>query len=285
MKHDDLVIDVGFHRGEDARFYLDKGFRCVAVEANPTLVARAHEQFANEITDGRLRVIEAAIAEQSGTVQMAVSDQATDWSSLSPEFVARNQALSGTHYDTIEVQAVRFEEVLAEVGCPRYLKVDIEGMDMLCIRALRSFDERPEFVSVESAVSSLDAPLSKIFDELAELWNLGYRKFAYVNQNGHPFRRPPFPAREGRYVDTPLTFVQSGYFGEEMPEPWASIWPTLLRARAIRFHHNLCGYGGGWTSNRLTRPYALASNVAWHLRHPSSRAGYRGWWDLHARLG
>jgi hypothetical protein len=124
--------------------------------------------------------------------------------------------------------------VLAEVGIPRYLKADIEGLDMLCVRALREFDERPDFVSVESAVSSLDAPLENVFDELAELWSLGYRRLAYVNQNGHPFRRAPNPPREGRYVDTPLTFTQSGYFGEEMPERWRSIGPTLVRAQAIR---------------------------------------------------
>jgi FkbM family methyltransferase len=285
VKHDDLVIDVGLHRGEDTRFYLAKGFRCVAIEANPVLVEQAKRDFADELADGRLRIFGVAIAERAGTVDLAVSDEATDWSSLCPGFVSRNEALSSTRYRTVEVPAMRFEDILTEVGIPRYLKIDIEGLDMLCVRALHAFDERPEFISVESAVSSLDAPLKNVFDELAELWALGYRKFAYVNQNGHPFRRAPYPPREGRHVDTPLTFVQSGYFGEEMPERWSSIWPTLLRARAIRVHHNLCGYGGVWTRNPITRPYAWLANIGWHLRHPSSRAGYRAWWDLHARLG
>ena len=37
----DLIMDVGMHRGEDAEFYLKKGFRVVGVEANPELVADA----------------------------------------------------------------------------------------------------------------------------------------------------------------------------------------------------------------------------------------------------
>jgi hypothetical protein len=90
--------------------------------------------------------------------------------------------LAGTRYRMVAVPAVRFEDILAEVGMPHYLKVDIEGFDMLCVRVLRAFDDRPDFLSIESAVSSLDAPFEKVFDELAELWPLGYRPFAYVNQ-------------------------------------------------------------------------------------------------------
>lgn len=283
VKHDDLVIDVGFHRGEDTRFYLAKGFRCVAVEANPALVEQAQTDFAEELDSGRLRIFGVAVAEQTGTVQLSVSDDTTEWSSLDAKWVARNQGLNSTSYHTVDVPAMRFEDILEQVGIPHYLKVDIEGYDMRCIRALRSFEERPDFVSVESAVSSLDAPLEKAFDELAELWALGYRRFAYVNQNGHPFRQPPYPAREGRYADMPLTFQQSGYFGDEMPERWTSIAPTLLRAQSIRVHHNLSGYGGAWTGNPVARPYGWLAFMAWHLRHPTSRAGHRGWWDLHAR--
>ena len=36
-KHPDLIYDIGQHTGEDTAFYLGKGFRVVAVEANPTL--------------------------------------------------------------------------------------------------------------------------------------------------------------------------------------------------------------------------------------------------------
>jgi FkbM family methyltransferase len=284
MKHDDLVIDVGFHRGEDARFYLDKGFRCVAIEANPMLVETAQTTFADELADGRLRIFGVAIAQQAGTVQLAVADDATVWSSLCPEFVERNERLSETRYHTVEVPAMRFEDVLAEVGIPRYLKVDIEGFDMLCIRALRAFKERPDFVSLESAVSNLDAPLDQAFDELAELWTLGYRRFAYVNQNAHPFRRAPNPPREGRYIDTRLTDMQSGYFGEELPERWASIGRTLLRAQALRVHHNLCGHGGAWTGNPLTRPLGWLTTLVWRLRHRVAAGGSDAWYDLHARL-
>lgn len=52
-KHDDLIYDVGLHRGEDTDYYLQKGFRVVAVEANPQLVDECTARFAREIADGK----------------------------------------------------------------------------------------------------------------------------------------------------------------------------------------------------------------------------------------
>ena len=38
-KHKDLIYDVGMHKGEDTEFYLRKGFRVIAIEADPDLVS------------------------------------------------------------------------------------------------------------------------------------------------------------------------------------------------------------------------------------------------------
>ena len=59
----DLIYDVGAHQGEDTDFYLRKGFRVVAVEADPVLAARLRENFATAIDCGQLVVVEAAVAD------------------------------------------------------------------------------------------------------------------------------------------------------------------------------------------------------------------------------
>jgi len=46
-KHHDLIYDVGLHKGEDAEFYLRKGFRVVAFEADSDLVDFAGKGSAN----------------------------------------------------------------------------------------------------------------------------------------------------------------------------------------------------------------------------------------------
>src|SRR5262245_43578507 len=53
----DLIYDVGMEDGTDTGFYLKKGFRVVAVEADPELASRARERFSDEIAAGRLVVL------------------------------------------------------------------------------------------------------------------------------------------------------------------------------------------------------------------------------------
>jgi FkbM family methyltransferase len=272
-KHDKLIIDVGMHDGSDTAFYLAKGFDVVAVEAHPDLAEAARVRFANEIAAGRLRILAVAVAEEEGTLSFAIADEASIWSSLSPELIERN-VQAGTEYRHVDVPARTFESILAEVGIPRYLKVDIEGYDMLCVRALRAFDARPDFVSIESAVSVDRAEFSACFDELAELWTLGYRRFAYVNQRDNPEQREPTPAAEGARAGIDLTTNHTGLFGNDLPG-WQSIGTTVARAQALRLQHNTIGYGGRWTGTLPSRLYTGAR---------SRLGGLHSWYDLHARL-
>ena len=261
MKHDDLVFDVGMHLGEDSEHYLERGYRVVAVEANPALVERAEDHFADAIAAGQLTVIGAAVADQAGTVEFSVSDQITIWSSHDEDFIARNEGW-GTDYRTFEAPAVRFEDLLEEHGVPHYLKVDIEGADMLCLRALHEVSERPDYVSVESAVSGPRTGTDPVVDELAELWALGYRSFKFVDQTRHDLSFPP---------------ESSGPFGEQTRGTWAPIAATTLRAMTLRFEHEIGGPDGRWGKSRAGRAYRwLRTDL---LKRPL------GWYDLHARLG
>jgi FkbM family methyltransferase len=247
----DLVVDVGMHTGEDTRRFLAAGHRVVAVEANPELVQAASRTFADELRDGRLTIVSAAISDERGTVSLGISDQ-TIWSSLDPSMIARNERLAGSSYRYVDVRAIRFEDVLDEFGVPYYLKVDIEGLDMLCVRALRNFQERPTFVSIESNVSVNQAPAGAVRDEISELWRLGYRRFRYVNQ---------------RHGENPVPTPDSW----DGPS-WSSISRTITTAQGLRINHNLVGFGGRWVNSRLGQAYRM-----FYRQEPP-------WWDLHAAL-
>jgi len=60
-KHADLIYDVGFHHGEDTAYYLKKGFRVVAFEANPRLAEKGRAMFADAARDGRFTMVEGAV--------------------------------------------------------------------------------------------------------------------------------------------------------------------------------------------------------------------------------
>ena len=60
------------------------------------------------------------------------------------------------------------------------------------VRVLMNQYDMSPFLN-QAKFTSLDAPIDKCFEELAELWSLGYRRFAYVNLEGlgrhaHPQR-------------------------------------------------------------------------------------------------
>ena len=263
-----LIIDVGMHVGRDTDFYLQKGFRVVAVEAHPDLAARGRERFSREIADGRLTIHEVAIAEHEGEVTFYVNSRQDDWGTISPAFAARNEEM-GTTNRAITVPSTPFQTILREHGIPYYLKVDIEGADLLCLRALADFESRPRYVSIESGLTSFE----ETFEELSLLWSLGYRTFKIVDQAQNEHVRCPNPPFEGQFVDYRFDATSSGPFGEEAPGTWMRVEETIDRYRRLLTEQKYFGGTGKLNTPLIRKPYEILT-------------GRRvGWYDIHARLG
>ena len=177
---DDLIYDVGMHDGRDTRYYLSKGFRVLAIEANPALATAARSSFANEIEAGRLTVISTAIGANCDRVNFWVNDDNTEHSSLEPTVGARNNS----RHHVIEVESVSFDNVLRDFGVPFYLKIDIETADPLCLAALKPPD-LPMYVSIEAHALRY----------LTELGSLGYSAFKVIDQRTYtaPIMRTSSP--------------------------------------------------------------------------------------------
>jgi FkbM family methyltransferase len=247
----DVVMDVGMHDGGDTARFLADGFKVVAIEANPHLVQDATARFASEIRSGQLVILGAAIGTQRGTASFGICETDSIWSTFDPEMIERNQQ-AGATYRFIEVETIPFGDVLGRFGIPHYLKIDIEGYDMLCVQALHAYPVKPAYISLESSVSINTAPLDAVFNELAELWTLGYRRFRYVNQAHSENSAPPV----GRRID----------------QRWRSLAAAFSTAQVLRAHHNLGGLGGRWTGSIPGRAYAHALR---RLRRPVG-----DWYDI-----
>ena len=63
----DLIYDIGMNNGDDTAYYLFKGYRVVAVEADPTLIEKARERFADDIRRGQLELLNVAIGPREET--------------------------------------------------------------------------------------------------------------------------------------------------------------------------------------------------------------------------
>jgi FkbM family methyltransferase len=262
-----MIMDVGMHLGMDTQFYLDKGFRVVAVEAHPQFVVDNRMKFEQYIKNGLLEIVPVAIAEKDGVVPFYLFPQKGDWGTLDAGYAQRNIA-RGTAYEIVEVPSVTFDSILQRYGMPYYLKIDIEGSDILCVKSLHQFKERPRYVSFEAELVGFEST----FEGLAHLYVLGYRKFKIVNQIINYKQLCPNPPREGKYTGTVFTDMMSGPFGEEAPGEWETIEKTFEKYRGILKAQRLfCPEG------RYPRLWSAFNRISGILgREPL------GWYDIHA---
>ena len=128
--------------------------------------------------------------------------------------------------------AVHFADKLRETGMPSFMKVDIEGSDMLCLQALLEFEQRPQSLSIESHKTDW----SRIQQEFALLDRLGYDRFAVVQQGDIPGKSVQTRKLDG----APLTFCfeedSSGPFGSDVGpwlEPRGGDRPVQARVRRL----------------------------------------------------
>lgn len=281
-KHGDLIYDVGMHMGEDTDFYLQKGFRVVAFEADPELCQIGRRRFEKYIASGQLVLLEGAIQPESAPAESKVlfykNEGNTVWGTTLTDWDGRNSRL-GAPGVAIEVGIVDFRQAIRQFGMPRYMKIDIEGCDMVCVRVLKEFLPRPDFVSIESDKTRF----SNIKDEIDTLESLGYKSFQAVEQSGIPMRQtPPNPAREGNYVSHTFPAGSSGLFGLELEGPWSTQHEILWRYRVIRLGYYLLGDDGimvGWNSVVAK----LVRRVTRRVLRSITRAAVPGWYDTHAR--
>ena len=72
MVQRDLIYDLGMFEGQDAAFYMSKGFRVISLEANPELCERNSQKYAREIADGRLTIVPKALWHEAGSASHSI---------------------------------------------------------------------------------------------------------------------------------------------------------------------------------------------------------------------
>jgi FkbM family methyltransferase len=281
VTHPDLIYDVGMHRGEDTEFYLLKGFRVIAFEANPDLIAENRKKFAKEINEGRLVIVEGAIvnpAEQvpgAKTVKFYRNREMSVWGTVSEAWVKRNDRL-GTTSDVIEVPVVDFGACLRTYGIPHYLKVDIEGADLVCLEELLKLGAAPAYISIEADRSELE----NVLTELSLLERLGYSHFKAVQQLDISSQVEPDPPAEGVRVGHKFEVGSSGLFGRELPGTWRTKEQITREYKTIFRLLKLFG------EDSIAFRFPPSRLLVRAIRRALSRLLRRpipGWYDTHAR--
>ncbi len=261
------------HRGEDSAYYLRKGYRVIAFEADPALVEECRARFADEIADSRLTIVSGAIVAappEGSTVTFHRHTGRSVWGTIDAGWAERN-ALPG-RTEAVEVPAVDFGACLERYGIPQYLKVDIEGADRVCLQSLRAFEGRPAYLSLEADRTDLAA----LSEELTLLEALGYDRFAAVQQKGVAGTELVTTDLQGRSVTHRFEEESSGPFGEDLTAPWGDVTATLRRYRRILTIQRTFGDRSLFGRNAAGRRVRQALSKLFRTPLP-------GWYDTHAK--
>jgi FkbM family methyltransferase len=268
----DLIYDIGMHEGEDSKFYLAKGFRVVAVEADPLLCEQAADRLGQFIQSGQLTIVNRAIAPTRGPIILYRCDL-RGWSTIDPDQDKGNIA-RGRRSEPVKVEAITMAELVGEYGDALYMKIDIEGMDRQAVQSLAATAIRPKYLSMETTFARYPT-----FDEarkdLDALAGLAYDRFKIVDQRRVSRQVPPQPALIGNYVPYSFDNGESGLFGDETPGEWLTLdqslafFARLMRKKWLQV----------WLHPRLPL-YLRYSAIIHRLTgiYPSL-----GWYDIHAR--
>lgn len=265
---DDLVYDVGLHLGEDSAYYLAKGYRVVAFEANPDLVAHCEGRFRDAIDDGQLEIVSGAIADIPEPTITFYRHPSTVWGTTKPDWAARNSVIAQS--DVIEVPVVDFTACLRRTGIPHYMKIDVEGADRVCLTALRDFSARPRHLSIESEKEEF----ARLVEEFDLLESLGYSRFALVQQSGMERRSVTTRTWSGEHLVFRFEEHSSGPFGSDVG-PWVSRTEAIDRYASIFKLYRRFGDRSFFGRTRLGR--VVRRQAERLLRRPLP-----GWHDTHA---
>jgi len=267
------VFDVGLHKGEDTDFYLAKGYRVVAFEADPELVQECRARFAPQIAEGRLVIVEGAIANPGSPPKITFYKnlRRSVWGTTDAERAGLNARL-GAASRPIEVDTVIFSDMFDRFGVPTFMKVDIEGADAIVRAALKTAREAPPSMSIESDKTSIEA----VEEEIDLLSGLGYRRFMAVQQERIPHSVIQTKTVDGKPLKYQFKKASSGPFGSDLAGEWLDRSQIMDRYREI--YRSYAKWGDDSLARRVLTG-SILDRVGKAIGH-----SLPGWYDTHARM-
>ena len=274
MPKQNLIFDVGMHKGEDTDYYLSKGFEVVAFEADPDLVSFCKSRFIEKIKEKKLTIIEGAIVEKNfeNKVKFFKNKKNSVWGTVIEDWAKRNQN-EGADSECIEVNSINFKKCLEQFGVPYYMKIDIEGMDVVCCKTLLDFSERPKYLSIESE----KIKFTELETEFNLLEKMGYNKFKIIQQDGISKQKEKNPSQEKKFIDYKFIEGSSGLFGEDLPGNWIEKGQAIKEYEKIFYLYKVFGDKSFLRQNFLTKYFLKTFRKITGIPLP-------GWYDTHAKI-
>lgn len=218
-----LIFVLGAERGGDSKFFLEKDYKVISVECNPAVLGELQQNlriYYNSI------ICNACLNNKEGLVPF-YSSEVNVWSSCNKKIANRENKCYHKHY----VNGIKLHALIEEFGVPYYMKIDIEGNDVICIRQLAN-EEKPLYISAESECLTDDAKENKEGDEflvLDAMKDVGYTKFYIEEQTSHETSLEPWEIKDWqKYEEVKEYIVKNGPKSREKSNFsfWCDIYAT-----------------------------------------------------------
>ncbi len=129
----DIVLDCGANVGTFTRHALNAQVeRVIAIEPSPRNAYCLRQTFGKEIDEGKVVIVEKALWDAPGSMQMAVFDNGSALDSL----VMHERVETSAKSTMVEVPLTTIDIVAADLGLERidFIKMDIEGAERNALR-------------------------------------------------------------------------------------------------------------------------------------------------------
>jgi FkbM family methyltransferase len=165
----DLVFDVGSNIGQKAELFLGIGAKVVCFEPQPHCVQVLRQKYQNNPS---VLIVNKGLAPEKGEMELAICSNYDVISTFSQRW-QQGRFVNFSFDRTVTVEMTTLDEIIAQVGCPKFCKVDVEGFEY---QVLRGLSHPIPYVSLEFTIEYLD-DAQKCINHLA---SLGYTKFNFA---------------------------------------------------------------------------------------------------------
>ena len=172
-----IIFDIGFHKGEDTAYYLQRGYKVIAVDAVEKLLFQGAQKFENAISNKMLILHQALISSEKKENAPFYESPNSQWNSANKDIAERN----GMKAKKTLMSSITIDDLIDQYGTPYYCKIYIEGNDILALRGITK--RKPQFISVESeCFGDHEDSETVTFLTLDALRDMGYTRFKLVDQ-------------------------------------------------------------------------------------------------------
>ncbi len=167
-----LVFDIGANQGNKTAMFNMLGSSVVAVEPDNFNYQLLLKRFRS---NKQVTVLQAAVSDTIGKADFYLIEPGSAFNTLSQKWKEslEDQTVNRWHTTTlfnnvIEVETITLDELINKYGKPGYIKIDVEGHELECIKGLT---QKVPVISFEANLPEFKIETLQIIEHLKNIYN------------------------------------------------------------------------------------------------------------------